>query len=571
MSKLRVVLPKRLLTYRKTHYLSTYINETGIFLAIHPTHKIHTMKTISTLLLTLTTVFTLAQPAPITEKVKFDWGPEIKLDKRGQFLDVVSFDESGYYMLKSAKKGLHIDKYNNDLSLSNSLLLDMEKDGKDMRYEGLAYFNESLVLFTSYSDSKVKTNYLYYQQIDRKNLQQNGTVHEVAQIPFEKRRRDGSFGYDISPDSSKLLIYAGMPYEKDGPEKFGFSVHNEKMEKIWQKDIELPYMEQLFRIEEYDISNKGNVFITGVEFREKQEAKKRKGEPNHRYHILGYFDKGAKVKDYVIDLGDKFITDLTATVRENDDIICTGFYSENGTWSIAGTFFLTIDGESKEIKTKSFKKFDEDFIVEGMTEREEEKAKKKAAKKDRNLEMYNYEFRELIQREDGGAILIAEQYRFYQTCHTTTDANGNTTTRCTNHYVYGDIILININPSGQIVWASKVDKYQHSTNDGGYFSSFFSHVVDDKIYLIYGETAKSFYDRQDKLEQWKQLGKEDKRAMLTLLVEVNSKGETERELLFNNRIEGFSTRPKVCEQINPSQSIIYTRARKYQKFTRLTF
>jgi hypothetical protein len=515
-------------------------------------------------LLITSTVFAQVK---VTEKVDIKWGPEVKIEKKSSFYDVLTFDDKGYYMLKSTKKGTQIDRYNKDLSLNKSLLLDLKYENKTMAREGITFFNNSIVVFSSFSDNKAKKNYMFYQVVDQKNLEQNGKLNKLSEISFEKKRRDGGFGYDKSPDSTKMMIYASMPYVKEGPEKFGFAVHDESMKEIWKKDIELPYKEELFGVEGYDVSNKGNVFITGIEYKERKEAKKRKGKPNHKYHILGYFDNGARVKDYEIDLGDKFVTDLTATVRDNEDLICTGFYSDNGNWSIRGTFFLTIDGETKKIKTKSFKEFDEDFITEGLSEREEAKAKKKAAKKEQSLEMYNYEFREMIQREDGGAVLIAEQYYHYVTCRTTTSSNGSTTTTCTDHYVYNDIIVINVSAEGQIEWASKIDKHQHSTNDGGYFSSFSTHVKGDKIFLVYNESAKQYYEK----EKWKEMEKKDKKAMLTLLVEVDGRGRMFKELMFNNRIEGVRTRPKVCEQISSDLSIIYTKARKTQKFMELVF
>jgi hypothetical protein len=509
---------------------------------------------------------TLAQ-VKVTEKVDMKWGEESKMDRRNYFYDVLAAYNNGYYMLRTSKKGDHIDRYTKELTLDKTLLLDYKYEGKKMKDEGIVFFNSSIVMFSSFANSKTNKNYLFYQVVDKDKLEQNGKLIKLSEITFEKKSRDGFYDYDVSPDSTKMLVYAGKPYNKDGPEKFGFSVHDESMKEIWKKDIELPYKEELFSVEEYDVSNKGNVFITGMEYKEKKSYKKRDGKPRYKYHVLGYFDAGQRIKDYEIDLGDRFITDMTTSVRGNGDIICSGFYSDNGTWSIRGIFFVTIDGETKKMKSKSFKEFDEDFITEGLTEKQEQKAKKKAQKKERSLEMYNYRFKEFIQREDGGAVLIAEQYYTYTTTHTTTGANGSTTTTTTYHYVYKDIIVVNIDPAGQIDWTEKIEKKQHTTNDGGYFSSFSSHVKDDKIFLIYNEHAKKFY----KEEEWKQMEKKDKNAMLTLLVEIDNTGKNEKEMLFNTRTEKVRTRPKVCEQITNDMSIIYTQWGKTQKFAELVF
>lgn len=503
----------------------------------------------------------------VTQKVEMKWGEETKRNKHSHFDGVITYDKTGYYMLHFQKKGPTIDKYGIDLNLEKSYLIDLKKAGKKMLFEGISYFKDNLIVLSSFSDRNKKTNALYYQIVDKNTLVQKTGLTLLSELQFDKKSRNGDFGFATARDSSKMLIYTGMPFVKDGPEKFGFTVLDENLNKLWSKEVELPYLNKLFQVEDYDVSPDGNVFITGSEYKDKKLEKTRKGVPNYKYHILGYFNNGNLVKDYEVDLGDKFITDLSVSIGPDKNIICSGFFSENGSWSIGGVFYLTIDGTTKKVTKKSLKRFSEDFITEGWTKKEEKRAKRKAARKNKELEMYDYDLHDLVHRNDGGALLFAEQYYVFVSRVTTTDANGNITTREVYHYIYGDIIAVNISPEGEIDWATKIEKNQHTTNDGGYFSSFSIHVKHDKIFIIYNEHAKQFLDKETR----QNIKRKDRRSMLTLLVEINSKGDVEKELLFNNKAEQVTTRPKVCEQINRDFSILYTQRRNKHKFLQLNF
>jgi hypothetical protein len=214
---------------------------------------------------------------------------------------------------------------------------------------------------------------------------------------------------------------------------------------------------------------------------------------------------------------------------------------------------------------ESYKEFDESFITAGWSDREVNKAKKKKIKKDKAIEMYDYDLKDFVLRADGGVVLLAEQFYIRVVTTTSTDANGNTTTKTTYHYYYNDVIVINISPEGNIEWTTKVEKYQHSKNDDGRLSSFALQVRGDMMYLVYNERAKQYFDKEERSGM---KGK-DKRSYLTLLVTLNADGEYEKEILLNNSVDKVYTVPKLCEQISESEMLIYSTSRKAQKFGKM--
>ncbi|MCB9188781.1 MAG: hypothetical protein H6599_05820 [Flavobacteriales bacterium] len=226
-----------------------------------------------------------------------------------------------------------------------------------------------------------------------------------------------------------------------------------------------------------------------------------------------------------------------------------------------------IDSESQKVLKSTFKDFDDDFLVQDLTEKQQEKAKKKAEKKDKALEAYEFDLKDFIIHSDGGVTMLAEQFYIRVVTTTTTDANGNTRTTTTYHYYYNDIIIVDISNDGKINWTSKIDKYQHSTNDGGYLSSYALMVTNDKLHMIYNMKARDVYEKEEK----KDLTKEEKKAYLTLFVTVDNDGKIEEEILIDNRQEETYIIPKLCEEFGNNQMFLFTqRGPKTKKLGTLT-
>lgn len=505
-----------------------------------------------------------------SEKVEVLWGPAIKKTKKSTLSDIIGSDESGIYTLKINYKGRNsffLEHYNNDLVQTKSVELSLKEQRKDRVLEFILQVKGELYLFSSFKNQKLKKNFLFVQRINKQDLSLDKDITKVAEIPYLKRSRinNGSFGHEMSRDSSKVLIYYNLPFKKGENERFGFHVFNEKMEQLWEKKVTLPYKEELFNINDYEIDNNGDCYLLGKIYNDKNN-RARKGKPNYKYHILGYTENGAESNEYPIEIKDHFLTDMQIAINSSSNIICAGFYSELGNYSIKGSYFLTIDGKSKEVKSQSFKEFGIDFITQNMTARQERKAKKKKAK-GKEVELYKYDLNNLILRSDGGALLIGEQYYVEIFTSTMPNGNGGTTTTTTYTYHYNDIIIVNISPQGEIEWTEKIPKRQISTNDGGYNSSFSLSVVNDKIYFAFNDNGKNLlYNGSGKVERYNG-GKES----VVTLVEVDSDGRFTRESLFSMNEVGVVIRPKVGKQIKSNELILFGQRKKIKRFAKVTF
>jgi hypothetical protein len=161
--------------------------------------------------------------------------------------------------------------------------------------------------------------------------------------------------------------------------------------------------------------------------------------------------------------------------------------------------------------------------------------------------------------------MVGEQYRFYQTC--STDANGNTT--CTNHYVYGNIIIVKFDSDGAVEWMELLPKFQHTTNDGGYYSGYaLAQMKDGSIHMIYNDNPKNnFFHNNQKYYTWSRSKSQTDIIMYT----VHLDGKVERYTLFNSETEEVMSRPKVSVQIDSDEIIVLGEAKKVTKLYKLHF
>ncbi len=507
-----------------------------------------------------------------TDKVKIEWGEALKGSKKASLEDVIGYDDNGYYILKTDGKS-YIELLDDQLYLKTSTQLNLKDIEKGLEQEGLIYFNDEILLLTSKRDRTTKVNTLYMQKVNKTLLKPAKKRIKLGEIEFERRNNAGTFSYVISNDEKKLLIYYNMPYEKASPEKFGIHVLDESLATIWDREMELPYKDNLFFVEQFRLDNNGNVYVSGVEYEDEasiyRTRKKGNDGAKYKYHILAYNKDNERVKDYEIALNDKFITDLQFEVADNGDLICGGFFSENGTYSIKGSFFLKVDGKTKTIVSQNYKEFGEDFITQHWSKKQVKKAKKKEEKKGKSIEMYEYDLDDIILREDGGAVLIGEQYYTYTYSYTSTDGNGNSRTVYVTVYVYNDILVVNTNPDGTISWINKIPKRQSTSNDGGYYSSYALAVVKDRLYFVFNDNIMNLDANKDPNND--KIHRFSLKEGVCVLAEMKMDGSFEKEALFNLKDEKFITRPKVCEQTSDNEMIIFGKFKRTNKFARVIF
>lgn len=514
------------------------------------------------------------------ENKVINWGEEYKMPVKSYFSGLIGANEKYCFTLRrksslaSANNQIIVEKFDvNSCKLIDANAINLKFNKKPRVFEKVLYIQSKMYLITSYHNKAKKKNYLFAQEI-KDNLQLSEKLIKIGEIDVDNLDREGSFDIKMSRDSSKVLVYYDLPHKSGGNEKLALNVFDSSFNELWNKKIELPYSDKQFIVEKYKVDNFGNVYMLCVRFFDGTKYR-RKGKPNYEYLLLSYYENGDQNSSYSFGDKHKFLTDLTFEPLTKGTIVCAGFYSEKNSFSIKGIFFFRVNILQDEILAKNFKEFDFDFLTYHYTDNQKERAEKASIKNDKakEPELYRYDLGDLILRSDQGVVMIAEQYfvreysNFGNNGWNTFNNNPylNNNRNISYVYNYNDIIVININPEGEIIWTSSIPKRQVTTNDGGYYSSYAKAAVRDKIYLIFNDNHRNFDERTERQHNF------DGRNSVIALTTVSKKGESLTESVFFNEEANVMTRPKVCKQVGKSKMIIYGESNKHFRFGLLDF
>ncbi|MFN3917923.1 MAG: hypothetical protein ACK4K0_09275 [Flavobacteriales bacterium] len=277
------------------------------------------------------------------------------------------------------------------------------------------------------------------------------------------------------------------------------------MQYVWENTVEIPFDDDLFSINKSIVDDEGSVHILGKLYKAKRKDRV-KGEPNYTYHVVSILNRGKEIKDYEIELEGFFLKDATIGINQKNNLVASGFYTRENRNTVKGAFYISIDIKAKKVIKSSAKDFDfEVFSVANEEEGEDEEKEKKSTKNNKaekkankkSNELYAYRLDDIIWREDGGAILIAEQYYIVERTCTTTDSQGRMTTRTVYYYNYHNILLINISPEGDIDWLKRIDKRQVTSGNIAFLSYVFT-ACKDKMYFIFNDNIKNHDKKTNK-------------------------------------------------------------------------
>ncbi len=491
-----------------------------------------------------------------SQEVKVFWGKENPLTLKGIPALLTRRGDNLLGYMSGFKRGLNIVKYSfNDLQVKNEYPLIGQSNGKNNIIDNDYTFNNFIVLTNktyvgvSMYNRKTDLNSFYAQEIsDEGKL--TGEMKKLSEISSKSRINAGAFEVIESEDSSKILMVNNPPFEKYGNEKFGFKIFDEQLNEINNLEVALPYKDKFFSVKDYILSKDGNIYmLSSVELEKKA---KEKGEAGYYYEIVAISPANqGQVTEYKISLPKKYITDVSYK-EDGKYLICAGFYNniEVKGWSrdeINGIFYLRINKETKEIESKGIKELDKSFIAELTSDRK--------ANKGRGISS-NFKLENFIQKDDGGAILIAENSYNYTVQRCNTDPKtGSTTCRTDYHYVRNNIIAININSDGSIKWYTNIPKYQHTINDGGVYSSYMLSTAKDKIYFIYNDNPKNLDPTKvASVKDIRPMGRAEKST--AALISLSEDGTFNKKAMFSNKENKVTLLPKYYKKVGGGQLIV---------------
>ena len=516
----------------------------------------------------------------MAQTVEVQWGAMIKESRHSEVLDVVGSDTTGYYVVKGprsdnpdgVKNNYYTGEYLKESVNTGIVHLDQDMkpvketiiEGEELKLDHLATFKvrDRVYTFSSHLDQKKHFRRVYVQTIDRSGLLLGQDLQQVAEIEDTRTVLDSEVDFAFSRDSSFILVYTNVQGRKKDPDRFAMHVFDAKMTPLWSKDVAVPIRENRFQVADLVLDDFGNVYIVAKHYHS-QPKDKVKGKPGYEYVVYGYRNQGQEKVDYILNLRNHFLSDLHLEVAPNGELICAGFFSDYGVSTAKGTFYLTVDPSTREILQKSLYEFGIDFLTMHLSDGKKARIQKKAAN-GKDVGLGKFDIRELISRPDGGSILVAEQY-FVREIGT---GYGYNSDPVQFKYHYNDIVVVSIDPVGDIEWATKIPKRQVSLDDGGYYSSFAMMMRKGNLHFIYNDHKLNI--EEQRTSNLKNFKLDDDNGIIALAT-VDPLGKVERKPLFPNSDLLTICRPKMCSQVNEHEMLIYGRTGNKTQFGKITF
>ena len=518
----------------------------------------------------------------------------MKAPSNTEIQKIIATEGGGFYALRLKKGSMFarnevnvvIEYYDGQMKMRRQKEIEMKYKDKRLEFKDVVMIDGKLWLLAYFYNQKQEMTYLFAQRIKNETLTVDKDLVKIAEKKGKNNAWEDVFGVAQSRDSAKIVVY-NRERDENKKERYDITVFNADIEALWTRSAVLPYGEKNFEAEEFQVDELGNVYVLGIVYPEGSNRIKRQGKPNYQYVFWAFEKENETPREFKINGIEQFITDLT--FRKGNDGVLTfaGFYSEKGNTSIKGTVYFRLNPREKELSDIVTSAFDFDFLTKNLNERAIKRAEQAAEKGDKNaeVELSNYQLDKLIVRNDGGVILVAEQFYIEQRFNNNMnrfaspymrydpvwgwydpfDPYGN---RYRNNqrpdYVfnYNDIIVVNIAPTGAIDWSASVPKRQVSINDNGYFSSYAVATIDDRVCFMYNEDPRNLVNNRRTAET------PDNNSVV-VLAEVSQNGKVKIAPLFGNREEGVIAYPKMCKQIGRLDMLIYGENGRNYRFAKV--
>lgn len=499
-----------------------------------------------------------------------EWSELVK--KKGSYPSFYTEGGKSFYAVAAgsgiggSRMMLHYD----DFLLNADEKMKFEVDGRRANYEGSILVKGQMLVFMSQEDSGIKK--LYYKIYDNSCLPSSEPVLVAEYANDKGSKRSSSFNVHQSKNKEFFCIEYSVPGKKTDNENFGYKVYDQNLAIVSEGMYDSPFTTVEADINNHYLSNTGDLFLGMKVYTMKQNGKVNTREGLQAYMI--YLLQGNDMKEVDmyklgLQLEDRALTDLTFTADDSRILTCTGLYGrKTGT---NGAFYFRIDFDANTFVEEGYSEFSKEFITSDWSDREKEKAQKKEDKGKGAPTLYHYDFRDVFPTEDGGIIVMMEQY--YVVVTSMTDSKGNV--RYTYHYYYNDVIAYKVKNDGEFEWVQKIDKAQHSINDGGYLSSVAGYQKDGKYVLFFNDNIQNYTEsgQFETPEKGVASSSMSNKKNCVARVEIDlENGETKRELFTSRSETDAYCVPKRFEvDYTNDQMLLYFQTRTKEKFGMLKF
>jgi hypothetical protein len=421
------------------------------------------------------------------------WGKTLTSDTKVYMPNIFGEDKDFIYVISYERGDIAIEKFDKktwEKSYSKVIEAKSEEyyagegfhDKSAKVLEQVTLLSGQFLVFSSDFNNETNVYSLYTSLYDAKTGEKTQENEKLCEVEVEKLRRRGKWGFVSSKNRNYILIHHFAYHKK----KRMYETHNiiidENLEILVDKKETESRDENTYKIYNYMVDNEGSFYYA------------KRYSAAETYVVSYDANKDYEKWEEKIDLENLKVnhrlSNITFGVNEKNDIIITGFYEflnkraskyQVSPGDLKGSFFMKIDGISKELVVNKISEFNEDFLKSFQS-------KKQKKKNEIPTVLNRYGFTQLLTKTDGGGIFIGE-HQFSREVQ-----NGVI-------FYYRDFVVINLSADGEIIWSRRMMKNQvysvfilKSIDKAVVHAQYFSYVAGlgkEKLYVLYNDHEKN--------------------------------------------------------------------------------
>lgn len=439
---------------------------------------------------------------------------------------IIGKNQDGYVVRFSGGDEL-IHIYDNNLKLSSARTLDFKNGDGDLQNILLNKTGASLY----YLHSEKKQTMLMMQPVNSKFIDM-GRAFAIDTFNDKKELIDANLHFKSSIDQNYMLFYYPV-FDNDRVNSMQMTCINRSANVIYKTYLPIGRPEKDMEYAKCLVDNNGNGYLI---FTAQTSAKDTiKGD---HYYVMRIDKSSGNLTNFTVKCRKTIFGEPQFEVDNvNDNLIFCGFYDENADPAdpaANGFFYLQYDAATGVLKHSAYNVFPPAFMT-SLTGRE------------KYNRLFTFNIKKMLLRIDGGAMLVAEQlikdkkevmvsspsssFRGYVGY-----GNSYNSYRTVNTFSYNDIIAFSIRSDGSLDWNTIMRKKQQTEDDNGFNSSFAFTNEKDVVHLLY-------------LDEISAAGAANE-------YKLNSKGSSDRTVLFTQEDKDLFLIPKLAKQVAPDELVI---------------
>lgn len=442
------------------------------------------------------------------QEYNLELGPIFKETKNILPGNIFGHDEGGYYVLQqeeggyyigsttmdaSTRKGdFYLKKFDKNLNLKSSILLNLYTDKIKEKVEAALFANEKIFLFSRVNNYNEKIITFIIREVNPLSfhIPKDGKVFSEFSFTGSSYNFQIPLSVHFSADSSYCLMYHPLLNQPGTPVQFRMKMFSREMDLLWEKDYESEFGRGQYKVQEVSVSNGGEVCMLVKKYERIQTQWSWRDD--FEYTIVTLNQGMTESKVLALNEPGKKLVHARIAFLPDQQLAVAGTFQENPstrrTDEIQGFFFQTFDNQKFNTLIRRYSAIDQIPVHTStrQTGTESEPAISKSIKVSNSYP--GFKFKNIIVRSDGNIILIGETEELVVNPGNFGNPSAvGTSSMTTSAIHFKNILLLTLKPNGEIINAAQIHKLQ----SGFPISSYSVGVHNEKVFLIFNDLAKN--------------------------------------------------------------------------------